>query len=714
MLELSELKELHDKAYNSGIITREQSAEDLAFYWVSAWQDNALDDSNLQFRGEFNILRKAGRQISGDLRSNPVQVNFDPKASSRDDGADLLDGLYRSDERTNTSIEAYDNASGEAIVAGVGAWELSTEYETNRAGDDNQIIVRQPIYEANNNVFWDANAKLLDKSDANYVSILTAYSQTGYEDLVKELTGEKSADLSSFKYPEESYSFPWVGSRNAIWYVSTFYFREKIKDKVLTLEDPLGQPIMLMEKQVEKVMDELIDEGYSIVDEKDIERWQVTKYIASGKEILKTYTVAGQHIPVIPVYGERAFIEGEEHYEGVTRLAKDPQRLRNFMLSYLADIASRSPRKKPIFTPEMVQGFEYMYEDNGADNNYPYYLMNSQRKDGTALIPPPMPEMPTQDVPLAVMQMVEETRVAVADVANAGVPTEISDVDLSGKAVAMLQNRLDQQSIVYQENLKHAKRRDGEIYASMASEIYDAPRAVTLTGADGTRKKEEIMTSIMDEQTGDMVMINDLTNIEFDVYADITTTYKSQKEETGEKLEKMTEQAIAIGDTPLVQLLMNKQLMMVDGIDMKDVRDYARKNQIMAGVMEPETDEEIQMVQEAQNQPEQPDANMVLAQAEQKKGDAQLAEAQRKSQSDQNDHQIKQGELMVKQFDSQTKRMEVQVKAKEAGASSEFKRGDAMRAKVDQALKGEDMRSNRAMKAEDMRARRQPAPSMMQ
>lgn len=703
MLSLEQLKEYHDKAYNNGIITRERASEDLAFYWVSAWQDNALDDSNLQFRGEFNILRKAGRQISGDLRSNPVQVDFEPKASSRDDGADLLDGLYRSDLMANTSIEAFDNASGEGIVCGVGAWELGTEYETNRAGDDNQVIIRKPIYEANNNVFWDSNAKLLDKSDANYVSILTAYSREGYEALYEELTGEESSDLSSFKHPEESYSFPWVGSRNSLWYVSTFYHRDKIKDKILTLEDPLGQPIMLREKDVNDVMDELIAEGYKITDEKVIMRWQVTKYVASGKEILKTYTVAGENIPVIPVYGERAFVEGEEHYEGVTRLAKDPQRLRNFMMSYLADIVSRSPREKPIFTPEMVQGYEFMYEDNGADNSFPYYLMNSTKADGTPLVPPPMPQMPTQNPPLATMQMLEETRLAVADVANAGVPQEISDVDLSGKAVQMLENRLDQQSIVYQENLKHAKRRDGEIYASMASEIYDAPRTVTLTLPDGTRKREDIMTSIMDKDSGEMVVLNDLTNIEFEVYADISTPYKNQKEETFEKVNTLLDKAMVSGDGALTKALMMKSLMLIDGIDMKDIREYGRKQLVLAGFSEPETEEEMQLVQQAQNQPERPDPAMALAQAEQTKADASMTDIQRKLKADDESYKIDEGKLLVEQFRAETDRLGVQVKAKEAGANAEFKRGDAMRAKVDQV-----------MKADDMRAKLQPAPSMVQ
>ncbi len=702
-LVLEELKELHDKAYNSGMITRERSADDLTFYWVSAWQDNALDGSNLQFRGEFNILRKAGRQISADLRSNPVQVDFEPKADSRDDGADLLDGLYRSDERTNTSIEAYNNASGESIVAGVGAWELVTDYVSNRAGDENQIIKRIPIYEAKNNVFWDANAKLLDKSDANYVSILTAYSPEGYEKLYEDLKGEKCRDMSNFKFPEESYSFPWVGSKNTLYYISTFYHRVQIDDEILTLEDPLGQPVMLRKVDLTDIMDDLIDEGYTITDTRTIKRYQVTKYIASGCEIIESYPIAGEHIPVVPVYGERAFIEGEEHYEGITRLAKDPQRLRNFMLSYLADIVSRSPRPKPIFSPEQVQGFEFMYEDNGADNNYPYYLMNTQRQDGTPIEPAPLPQMPEQPMPTALPQLLDETRMAVSDVANAGAPAEIADIDLSGKAVMALQNRLDQQSIIYQENLKHAKRRDGEIYASMATEVYDAPREVTLTLPDGTRKKESVMTSTIDKDTGEVVVMNDLTNMEFEVFADIGKPYSNQKEETFDKLESMIDKAMTAGDPALAKAIMMKQLMLIDGVDMADIREHGRKQLVIMGFSKPETPEEEQMLAEAQQQGETPDPAMVLANAEQGKAEAMQMETTRKAQADGQKFQIDQGKLLVEQFKAKSQRMGVQIDAQVAGANIEHKRGDTMMKRIDKALQ-----------AQDMSARAMPAPTMTQ
>ena len=698
-MDLKELKEYQDQAYTHNTITRERAADDMVFYYVTQWDDNTLGESELQYRGEFNVLRKAGRQIMADLRANPIQIDFDPKAGTRQDGADLLDGLYLSDDRINTSQESYDNASNETVVCGVGAWELYTTYESNRAGNENQVIRRRPIYEANSNCFWDPNAKRLDKSDATYVSILVPYTYEAYEKLYEELTGEEyeGKSMASFSDPQESYAFPWAIGKNEAVYIVTFYCRKKVKDKVITMVDPLGQTMMLKESDLVDVMDDMLDLGFEIESEREIERWQVKKYIASGEEILngemgedgerEGEIIAGENIPVVPVYGERAFIEGEEHYEGVTRLAKDPQRLRNFQMSYLADIVSRSPRPKPIFNPEQLQGFEFMYEPAGADNNYPYMLMNRLASDGTPLPQGPVSQMPEQQVPQALMLSLAESRTAVEDVANTGLPNDILDVDLSGKAVQALQQRLDQQSIVYQQNLKFAKRRDAEIYASMATVVYDSPREVTLTLPDGSRKKEKILSSVQDAQTGELVVLNDLTNMEFDVYADVGPSYSSVKDKTVDQINSMMSVAAQAGDQALVKILLLKQAALVDGIAFDDVRDYANKQLMMMGVRKPETPEDEQFMQEQANQEKAPDPMMVAAQAEMMKGQA----AQMKAQSDMQiaafNAQNSQQKTQIDSFRAQTDRMSVQIDAQEAGATIDYKNSQAMGQKIDNIQK---------------------------
>ena len=105
----------------------------------------------------------------------------------------------------------------------------------------------------------------------------------------------------------------------------------------------MGEEVEVKDSDLEDREEELMEDGYEKVEEYEREGYNVKLYIVGGgEEILKVYDIPGENIPVIPVYGERAFIEATEHYEGITKLAKDPQRLRNFIASYVADIACRS------------------------------------------------------------------------------------------------------------------------------------------------------------------------------------------------------------------------------------------------------------------------------------------------------------------------------------------------------------------------------------
>lgn len=672
-LTLDQLKTLHDAAYTHNQTTRIKAADDLLFSRVTQFDSSLLESSQLGYKGEFNILRKATREIMSDLRTNQVQIEFEPKADSRDADAELLNGIYLSSDRENTSIEAYDNASQECVDCGIGGWELLTEYESNRAGDRNQRIRRRPIYEFNNTAFPDPNAKLLDKSDAKYWSLLEPYSKDGYKALYEELTGkETDADLENFASPECSYVFPWV-TGNEVYYVVRFYHRTMVKDKILTFTGPFDtrkhRESDLLGRGEEgdlDLMEELLEQGYEITGEKSIKRWQVTCYIASGEEILKSYVVAGEHIPVVPMYGERAFVEGEETYEGVVRLAKDPQRLRNFVMSYLGDIVSRSPREKPIFFPEQIAKYENMYNINGVENNFPYVLQNRKAPDGSELPIGPVATLPAPQIPPALTNLIDLTRQSVEDVANPGLPKDIMDADMSGHAIELLQARLDNQSQVYQDHRKHAQRYDAVVFASMASNVYDAPRKVTITLPDGSRKVEEVMSTVMDEDTGELVVLNDLTGLEFDVYASLGPSYNSKREKTFEQLGEMADQ-FAQSDPAMQKILMLKRMTLMDGVNWQDVRDYANKQLIIAGVKQPETDEEIAFAEEMANQPEQPDPNMVLAQAEQMKAQASVLQQQREAINDAEERKIDKGKLAISAFDAETKRIVANDKARDSG-----------------------------------------------
>ena len=111
MLEHDEILKLHDTGYQRGQVTRERAADDLVFAWVTQWDDQLLGESQLQYRGEFNILRKAMRQIISDLKANPVQIDFEPVGDNYN-AADMMDGIYRTSTPTkyqHGSLREFDS-----------------------------------------------------------------------------------------------------------------------------------------------------------------------------------------------------------------------------------------------------------------------------------------------------------------------------------------------------------------------------------------------------------------------------------------------------------------------------------------------------------------------------------------------------------------------------------------------------------------------------
>jgi hypothetical protein len=599
-----EIMNRQDAAYTSGQHVREKSADDLLFSRLTQWDDTVLDFVGTEYRGEFNLIRRERRRLISEMRASPVQVDFKPVDGADPDAADILNGMYRTDMRNNRSKEAVDVAVGDQIDAGFGAWRLVTEYISNGDDLDNRQVVRRvPIHEGNNVVFFDPNAKRMDKSDAMWCSIIACYTKEGYENLADELGFDVDL-VSNFGTPQTSYTFPWsYGDKSNEYNVGEYYERVKFKERLMIMDHPIKGQVVYKRSELKDVMDDMLDQGWRVMGQKTRERFRVDKYIVSGATILKgPERIAGEHIPVVPVYGEWFYVEGVECWEGITRLAKDPQRLYNMQMSYLADIAAKGPRRKPIFSPEQVQGFEHMWEQ--GNNAYPYYLMNRKTVTGEDLPVGPMSYIEPEQIPQATAALLDLTRRNVEDVTSPSMPQNAQDPNGSGRAILAVQSRIDMQSFVYMDNLSNAMRRDGEIYQSMAREIYDTPQTVTLTGLDGTESSADILEEIMDMATGEMVTLNDLSRGSFQTYVDVGPSYQSQKQQARSELMELYRSA---PDPQTQQILLMQYISMQEGAQMEMMRKYATRQLLKMGIKEPENEEEEAYVQQLQQSSQEPD-----------------------------------------------------------------------------------------------------------
>jgi hypothetical protein len=195
------------------------------------------------------------------------------------------------------------------------------------------------------------------------------------------------------------------------------------------------------------------------------------------------------------------------------RLAKDAQRLKNMQLSKLGEISALSSIEKPIMTPEQVAGHQVMWaEDNLRD--YPYLLINPiTGPDGNTQADWAMWLTPSRQQSLQQwLHCLQITEQDMQDILGnpQGADKMVSGV--SGKAVEMIQTRVDMQTFIYMSNFAKGMKRCGEIWLGMAKEIYtEDKRKMKTIAPTGEAGMVELMQPMIDTETGAVVMANDLS-----------------------------------------------------------------------------------------------------------------------------------------------------------------------------------------------------------
>jgi hypothetical protein len=616
-----------DADWTAGDEARTEAKNDLFFSRVSQWDDWLNQYTTLQYRGQFDVVRPVVRKLVAEMRQNPIDVLYRPKDKAGPDAADTLMGMYRTDMRHNSAKIAVNVAVREQIESGVGAWRIVTEYEDQDPTSNNQIIRREPIHSACSCVIWDSNSKQMDKSDARHCTIIHSMSKEGWEDYA-EKNGLDDDNIPGFQSPND-WVFPWI-TQDTI-HIAEFYEVEEKKETVFIYQDPItGEPVSYFKRDIKDVIDELADRGFIKVAERQIKRRRVYKTILSSSDIYKDkQLIAGEHIPIVPCYGEWGFVESKEVYEGVVRLTKDGQRLRNMIMSFNADIVARNPQKKPFFYQEQIAGYEHMYSGTDA---YPYYLINRTDENGGDLPPTPVAYMESPEVPQANAYMLEAATNAVEKVATIGVDAEaVNGGQVAFDTVNQLNMRSDLETYVFQDNLATAMRRDGEIYQSMVNDLYDVPRAVTITLEDGSEKEVQLLTEMVDLTTGERVVLNDIRG-RYECYTDVGPSFQSMKQQNRAEILELLGKTPQ--GTPEYQLLLLQYFTLLDGKGVELMRDYANKQLIIMGAKRPETPEEQQWLIESQQAKQgQQDPAMVQAQGVLLQGQAELAKAQNQTLS---------------------------------------------------------------------------------
>lgn len=603
---------------------REQSLQDRRFYSIAGaqWEGPLGEQFENKPKFEVNKIHLALIRIFNEYRNNRITVDFVSKeGKSNDKLADVCDGLYRADEQDSVADEAYDNAFDEGVGGGIGGWRLRAHYEDEQDDEDERQRIRiEPIFDADSSIFFDLNAKRQDKSDAKSCFVITSMTRAAYEE-------EYDEDPTSWPKDVHQSEFDWFTPD--VVYVAEHYKVESKSETVHIWKGLDGKEERYTDadfKDDEDLEDRLLAVGSNEVRQKKVKRKKVHKYILSGGGILEDCGyIAGTCIPIIPMYGKRWFVDNVERFMGHVRLAKDSQRLKNMQTSKLAEISALSSVEKPILTPEQISGHATMWSDDNL-KNFPYLLINPiTNADGQIAPSGPLAYTKVPNIPPAMAALLQITEQDLSDLLGNQQAGEQLQPNISGKAVELIQNRLDMQVFIYMSNMAKAMKRSGEVWLSMARDLYvEEGREMKALSKDGKVSTVKLGGSVINEETGELETENDLSNAKFDIAASVGPSSDSKRAAT---VRALTGMASITTDPETQQVLSAMTMMNMEGEGISEARDFFRKKLVRIGAVKPTEEEAEQLAQEAANQP--PDANTqyLQAAAEEATANAQRANA---------------------------------------------------------------------------------------
>jgi len=603
---------------------RLQCLQDRRFYSLSGaqWEGPLWDIYENKPKFEVNKIMLSVIRIINEYRNNRITVDYVAKDGSKSDKlAETCDGLYRADEQDSVADEAYDNAFEEAVGGGFGAWRLRTSYEDDEDEDnERQRIQIEPIFDADSSVFFDLNAKRQDKADARFCYVIYSMTYESYKE-------EWNDDPTDWPKIIHQYEFDWCTPD--VVYIAEYYKVEDVTEtiRIFRAIDGTEERYKSSEFTDDPALEETLAAIGSVeVRQRKIKSRKIHKYIMSGGKVLEDCGyIAGKCIPIVPVYGKRWFVDNVERCMGHVRLAKDAQRLKNMQLSKLGEISALSSVEKPILTPDQIACHQLMWaEDNLKD--YPYLLINPiTNADGSQAISGPVAYTRSPAIPPAMAALLQVTEQDMQDILGNPQGADKLVSNISGKAVEMIQQRLDMQTFIYMSNFAKAIKRCGEVWLSMAKDIYiEEGRTMKIINEDESTGTVTLMQPTIDQETGEVRMANDLSMAKFDVNVEVGPSSSSKRAATVRALTGMMQ---ITQDPETLQVLGAMAMMNMEGEGISEVRDFFRQRLIRMGVVKP-TEQEIEaLMAEAEAKGQQQDPNAIFLQAAAEEAVAKAAQA---------------------------------------------------------------------------------------
>lgn len=562
-------------------------------------------------------LSQFTHQVINDARMNTPSINIIPADSeSSTENAEIIKGLIRNIEYVSGADDAYDTAINYSVKSSIGFIRVDHDYMDDDTDDQELYIkaVKNPMA-----VLIDCDSMESDGCDMKHAFVVDKITVEQFKEQFpdKEVSCFETEDLKSID--------------DADYVTIAEYF------------------------EIEE-----IDNGVTASGRK-LKKKIIKRYKLSGKEVLEETTFPGKYIPIVPVYGEEAWIDGKRHILSLFRKSKGAQKMYNYWKSMETELLQKQSRANFIAAGGQTEDYAEDWKNPDKAVVLRYKATDSMGN------PIGMPQkLPPPDSPIA---FINASRMAIDDIkATMGIYNAslgMQSNETSGIAIQRRQQEGDVATFHFIDNLNRAITQVGRILVCAIPEIYSTPRALRIIGDEDDQR----IVGVNGIAAPDQKENYDLTRGKYDVKVVTGAPYTTRRQEAAEFFSQVVasqpQLMTVMGDLLFKNMdiagaeAMSARMKKLVDPKLLDEENVDPMAQQLAAQLE-ETQAQIQLMQQEnmalQKQLEDKSAELnIKAQSEAIKADDNQAQNQLEALRIQTDERMKQAELELKAAELQLK-----------------------------------------------------------
>lgn len=385
-----------------------------------------------------DYLTQFVHQVANNIRMNTPSINIIPEGGKATlEKAKKMKAAIRGIEYASCADEVYDTGATSAVKCSIGFALIDHDFIDNESFDQQLMIKRvvNPFL-----IYIDSMSIESDGRDMGHATILEKVKVSKFK---KDNPG---ATISSFDDVESDRAY---GDEDYIMIAQHF-----VKEVTETKKKAKNKKGADVERSTSKTV--------------------IHRYRLSGKQVLKKTTFPGDYIPVIPFYGEEAWIDGERNLMSLIRKAKSPQKDLCLKKSVETEVLMKQPIAPVMVPAGAIENYKEDWIDPSKSMALRYDMFDGQDRP---LNPPQRlnPPQASAGFQLAAQVATDDIKAAMGLYNNA---IGQQGQEVSGKAINARKIQGDVATYHFGDNTVRSITQIGRILVCAWNEINDTDRPI--------------------------------------------------------------------------------------------------------------------------------------------------------------------------------------------------------------------------------------------